>query len=48
MKKMMLDFLCRKVRLMDDDYTIGGIIVTFAGILAFVMLCGFLEYLGAR
>lgn len=48
MKKIVLDFLCKRVRLMDEDYTIGGIIVTFSGIIFFVLLCGFLEYLGNR
>ena len=46
MKNFILDFLCKRVRLFDDDYTIGGIIVTFVGLTAFVLLCGFLEYLG--
>lgn len=31
---------------MDDIYTIGGIIVTLFGVMLFVLLCGYLEYLG--
>lgn len=46
MKKIVLDFLCKKVRLMDEDYTIGGLILVFVGTIFFVLLCGFLEYLG--
>ena len=44
--KNVLDFLCKKVRLMDEDYTIGGLILVFAGTIFFILLCGFLEYLG--
>lgn len=44
--KNVLDFLCKKVRLMDEDYTIGGLIVVFLGLTFFILLCGFLEYLG--
>lgn len=44
--KKILDFFCKKVVWMDDEYTLGGIILTFIGLMAFVLLCGFLEGLG--
>ncbi len=37
------DFWYKKIVWMDDEYTLGGIILTFIGCIAFVLLCGFLE-----
>lgn len=45
MKKFILDFLCKKVHWLDEDYTIGGIIVVFSGTILMILLCGLLEYL---
>lgn len=46
MKEKVLDFLCRKVRLMDETYTIGGIIVVMLATILFLLLVGFAEGLG--
>lgn len=44
--KKILDFFCKKVYWLGEEYTLGGIILTFIGLMAFVLLCGFLEGLG--
>lgn len=46
MKEKILNLLCRKVNLMGETYTIGGIIVVFAGIIEFVIIMGLIEGLG--
>lgn len=43
MKEKIMDFLCKKVHWLDEDYTIGGLIVCFAGIIMFILVCGLLE-----
>jgi hypothetical protein len=43
MKEKILDLLCKKVHWLDEDYTIGGIIVTMSGCVLFILLCGLLE-----
>ena len=46
MKRIVAQIIFKKVRIMDEEYTIGGIIVVFVGIICFVLLCGYMEYLG--
>ena len=46
MKRIVAQIIFKKVRIMDEDYTIGGIIVVFVGVIVFVLLCGYMEYLG--
>lgn len=41
--KKIKDIWYKKIICMDDEYTLGGIILTFIGCMAFVLLCGFLE-----
>ena len=35
----------KEVHWMDEDYTIGGIVLTFLGVIFFILLTGFLETL---
>ena len=46
MKEKILDFLCKKVHWLDEDYTIGGIIITFAACFLLLLICGLAEGLG--
>lgn len=43
MKEKVMDLLCKKVRLMDETYTIGGILSVFLFIILFLILCGMAE-----
>ena len=46
MKEIILNLLCRKVRILDECYTIGGIIICLFGVLLFLLICGIAESLG--
>lgn len=46
MKEKVLDFLCRKVRLMDETYTVGGLLAVIFGMVVFLLLVGLAEGLG--
>ena len=39
------DLWYKRVRIVDEDYTIGGIVVTFVGLVGFMVICGFVEAL---
>jgi len=45
MKKIILDFLCRRVRLFGESYSLGGMILVWSGLLLFLFLCGLMESL---
>ena len=40
-----MDFLCRKVKLCGEEYTVGGMLVVFAGTLVALALFGWADAL---
>jgi len=41
--KIMREFWNKEVHWMDEDYTIGGIVLTFIGIVVFILLTGLVK-----
>jgi hypothetical protein len=46
MRKILANILFKRVRLMDETYTIGEIILVSVFTILFILLCGFMEYIG--
>ena len=44
--KTIKEFWNKQVHWLDEDYTVGGIVLTFAGTISFLLLCGLAEGAG--
>lgn len=44
--KRIKDIWYKQVHWLDENYTVGGIVLTFAGTILFLLLCGLAEGAG--